>query len=496
MDAKMEQLQDSVSDDYSKLSLRGVALAGTLSANIHAWAQGRGVSEREIAANPESLEALLSEQTGSLLAALDNNACSGVFLILDATVNPASENAADSRAGIFFKRTEPNNITVSSKIHCLRGPASVARANGIELMGQWEMEFDVSEAPFYEKTLNAARENGGADLSRLYYWSERYLMNGNSEHVMLLCVPLVARDGTVYGLCGMEVSAMLFKRMYTPNNARFPRVFSALAPAVGDGGGSGGIDTGAGFVAGNSYLTSRTNGLLVPDEGINSLDAYRDRDGGVYIGRTATLRLYPTGSAFENEIWALSLLVPEAEWNANPHQNNSLLYGAVIALLIASLLAAVWISRRYIRPLVSALEMIQSDSPTAAPKTQIAEIDDLLKYLAAQDEVRKALDEEKNSLAAELDRARRQTVEGNSRSDSESFGRFLRNLKTLTTTEEAVLGLYLKELSAQQIADELFVSINTVRFHNRNIYAKLGVSGLSELKVYLKMMREADAHDK
>ena len=50
------------------------------------------------------------------------------------------------------------------------------------------------------------------------------------------------------------------------------------------------------------------------------------------------------------------------------------------------------------------------------------------------------------------------------------------DLDHLTSRELDVLRRLAKGHSDQDIARELFLSVNTVKWHNRNIYAKLGVS--------------------
>jgi DNA-binding CsgD family transcriptional regulator len=482
LDTEQKHLQQSVSDDFNKLSLRGIAFARNIMADVGTWTERNGITEKEITLHPELMESLLAEEAGKLISALENNGCSGVFIILD----DAARNDT-MRSGLYFKRNTTNNVTaLSPKLYCLRGPASVARSNKIELLGQWRSKFDVSGMSFYRKVLDTARQNNELDVLRLYYWSERYQMEEDSEQALRLCIPLIARDGTVYGICGMEISAMMFKNLYTPNDAEYLRVFAALAARKDNV-----LNTEKGLLAGNSYLTSQTIGLLTAenhgeDNALRTMLWNKD-DTVSYFGKMSSISLYPADSPFADEEWALALLIPLEDWERVTRQSNFLFYGIFAALLAFGLFSAVFISRRYIRPVVSALELMKTDDRKSLSKTHITEIDDLLEYLTALDEARKTLDEEKEILNVELDETKHLGPV------SAAYEQFLRNLETLTASERAVFNLYMKDLSAQQIAGALFVSINTIKFHNRNIYAKLGISSLKELKIYVNMMKEMEA---
>jgi DNA-binding CsgD family transcriptional regulator len=281
------------------------------------------------------------------------------------------------------------------------------------------------------------------------------------------------------------MSAMMFKNLYTSGRTEYPRVFTTLAPLT-----DGGLDTGAGLVAGSAYMSSRTNGSLTAAGIRRGTETWSADNGDIYAGRMEPLVMYPTGSPFAGEAWALAVLMPTEDWEAATSQSNALFYGAFAALLIVSLMAAVFVSKRYIRPVAETLASLKSDERESIPKTQIAEIDDLLEYLAQQDKERRALNEEKESLAAELEKAARQELPVTAPVNA-AYEQFTKNLETLTASERDVFNLYMKNKTAQQIADLTFVSINTIKYHNRNIYAKLGVSSLKELMVYIKMMRDA-----
>lgn len=51
----------------------------------------------------------------------------------------------------------------------------------------------------------------------------------------------------------------------------------------------------------------------------------------------------------------------------------------------------------------------------------------------------------------------------------------------ITNQEFKIIENLIKGLTYKQIADSLFISINTVKFHAKNIYTKLDISGRSEL---------------
>ena len=70
------------------------------------------------------------------------------------------------------------------------------------------------------------------------------------------------------------------------------------------------------------------------------------------------------------------------------------------------------------------------------------------------------------------------------------FENFLKNIKTLSPAERSVFDLYIKGYKAQDIANELYLSINTIKTHNRRIFTKLNVSSRKELLVYIDMMKE------
>lgn len=65
--------------------------------------------------------------------------------------------------------------------------------------------------------------------------------------------------------------------------------------------------------------------------------------------------------------------------------------------------------------------------------------------------------------------------------DSEKRQIFLRGLAALTQTERRIYDLYLEGSATKEILAALNIKENTLKYHNKNIYSKLGVSSRKEL---------------
>lgn len=76
-------------------------------------------------------------------------------------------------------------------------------------------------------------------------------------------------------------------------------------------------------------------------------------------------------------------------------------------------------------------------------------------------------------------------VEGGNSSTEDPAGErlrlFVKNLESLTPTEKIVLGHYHAGLTTAQTLEAMFISENTLKFHNKNLYKKLLVSSRKEL---------------
>ena len=490
IDTELAIISDKINEDFGRLSLGALSIAEELTELSEDFFEVNGFSADDLGNHRELIESLLAEYMDTLVSTANNRYCGGAFVMLDTSI---TDNQETAKSGIFIKKTQPMATdTIGVQLHYLRGPAQLARDNDIMLLGQWKMEFDISEQDFFTTVMDTARNHPELELSRLYYWSGRTILKGNSEAGFLLCVPLRASDGTVFGLCGLEVSDRLFKALYTPEGGDFESVFTVMAPDCAEG-----LCTSKGLVAGNAYLTgTRWEFDLKDDE---SHEGFHHYSGGeeIYGGKTVSLHLYPSGSPYEEQTWSCSVLMPKEILHTAVKGSASYFSYIVIVLLLISILASVVISRHYLQPVNAAFDQIKKNAYTESGGRDVyVEIGDLFDFLSQKDrdydyaiqqkqQQVEALQSEHQKAQTEISRlaySRKNEV------DPDNYQAFLNNLRTLTPTEQIVFEHYLEGKTAKEIMALLNIKETTLKYHNRNIYDKLGVSSRKELLRYAALM--------
>ena len=492
IDTELTIITDKINDEFGQLSLGGISIAEDLTERSEDFFDEHEITAADLQNNPELIEPLLAEYMNTLVSTVNNRYCGGAFVMLDASI---TDNHETAKAGVFIKKTQPTATNaVGVQLHYLRGPAQIARDNEIMLLGQWKMEFDIAGQDFFTKVMDTARNNPELDLSRLYYWSGRVVLKGNSEAGFLLCIPLRTSEGEVFGLCGLEVSDRMFKSLYKPEGSSFESIFTVMAPVCEDG-----LCTSKGLVAGNTYLTGTRWEFDLAEEGTH--DDFHHYSGGdeLYGGKTAGLHLYPDGSPYAGQQWSASILMPKEILYTAVKGSTSYFTYIIIALLAISVLASVIISRQYLRPVNEAFDQIKKNAYSDISGSDVyVEIGDLFDFLAQKDrEHDLALKQQQQQMDALQDEHQKAQTEisrlaysRKTEIDPDNYRVFLNNLKTLTPTEQLVFEHYLGGKSAKEIMAILDIKETTLKYHNRNIYDKLSVSSRKELLRYAALMRQ------
>lgn len=183
----------------------------------------------------------------------------------------------------------------------------------------------------------------------------------------------------------------------------------------------------------------------------------------------------------------------------------------VILLVIAFSAAAVGLSmffaRQYIRPLINILDSIRKKE-YIQNNTYTEEMKDLIVFLAEQDRMNEEelsrLRREKmdamlaaNELESKFHEAEKQNERlAYSRKDEidpDDYENFKNGLAMLTGKEQEVFAFYMQGKTVKEIMAVLGLQESTVRFHNKNIYAKLGVHSLKQLLRYAAILKQEES---
>ena len=280
---------------------------------------------------------------------------------------------------------------------------------------------------------------------------------------MLLCVPIVGSDGTVYGVCGVEISALYFQLSYPVVEGQFGSAVTALAPIQ-----DGRLllhDGLIGSVSG-TYLDGRETLTIHQGRYYNEYATGDNR----YIGLHQAIPI-SKGEA-ENTVWAAAVLIPQDSYAAYTAYVQQTWIIAALGLLLALLAFSFFLARRFVKPITDSLKRFQQDElPEQGISSGISEVDELAAFLNA--------------------RARNQRLEQGELPPNiaELFDQFVSRKDLLTEAERNILRYYIEGHEIGEIPELAFISMSTVRKHNRSIYEKLGVASRDELMLYIDLLR-------
>ena len=489
LDRELGSLSEQIKTEYATIASHSINLSENLTDELERLLAKEGIKPSEIADNSEKLNELLASVYPTMAAEIKALKSSGVFFILDATVNPSLEGAEYSKAGLFLKNIAAQNNTYTSRydLRYLYGSLNVGRDHGLTFLPQWKLEYNVSGMDLYNTPMAAAKEHPEASLSQLYYWTAKE-SDGGSDYGMYCSVPLIASDGTVMGVCGFEISVMQFKLAYAPVIAGQDYAFCMLAPCDENN-----IYFENAMFAGNYAVTGEQPKCTAAKPSGSGFLTYSCKDAGIFLGSHRTVPLYPNSSCYAGSQFAAVLLTPQSQISEINRASNLKYIGIVLILLLIGVVTSVILCRRNIKPIRNALSSLRREKDRPPEKTRIPEIDDLFEFLDEKDrqneEERRRIEHEKEEAIAHGEKVKAALYEQEESAVlPDQYELFCENLSTLTDKERIVFDLYLKGYKAKEIAEIMGIAFNTVKFHNKNIYGKLGVSSRSELLRYAKHM--------
>lgn len=483
-----ELFEKQIDTYYDSLAVMSIQLSGDATDILEDYLSENGLSFSDLNGSQAHIEGLQNELIDLVRHKLWEADCTGAFVMLDAQVNSQIENAATSRTGIYLQRNSLEGA--DTRVLLYRGLAQVGKEHGCMPHRKWRLEFSTELFPNYEELKSEA----AFPLNQSYRITDVVLLTGTDQHVMLMTVPLLSEDGTFYGICGFELNEGFFKQTFAQPSELDHAVF-CISKTGEDLVLSESTTLSAGVL--NEYYLEPHGDFTSTPFG-SGLTEYCGEDEA-YIGITKDIRICP-GTCTS----AISVLIPKADYDRMVSADILFIVLLIITFSIALVGLSFFFARRFLQPIKSALDGIRKKE-YLQDTAYSSEITDLFAYLAEQDRIN---EEELNRLRCErsdaltavdelqskFDETARQNerlaYSRKSEIDPDDYENFKKGLQMLTGKEQEVFNYYMQGKSVKEITAALGLQESTVRFHNKNIYSKLGIHSLKQLLRYAAILKQ------
>lgn len=473
-DGQIENHASQTEHDIDKLAAYSLSFSRQMESVIEDYLAENGLSFDSLTNNIDALTDLQLKSYATVYTNIRVAPCSGAFYILNTTVNNGQKDRYYN--GIYIKFANLySESTVNTRVSLVRGSVSVARNNNISLFSTWHNEMKTTAfddlSVFDEKDYILSRVEKIPDT-----W----------ERARYVYSPIYGKDGTVIGVCGFELSDLYLQLVYSAADIESAQTVCALINR------QGGKYTGQ-FISNRSgYVPPKCETIEAEDFG-----SFRKYVCGnyEYIGKE-------TDVFVGGNLLTVALMIPKKQYESAVR--NGRIKNISVLFIIGAFVFGVclWTSKKYIAPIKKSFEHFKADKSDYTP-SGILEIDDLFAFLAEQDrkneEAFAEIENQNNQLRSSLERANDEQLEAKreiahlaysrkTEVDPDAYQQFLLGLKTLTKMERTVFDYYIAGKKVKEIVELLGIKESTVRFHNRNIYSKLGVNSLKQMLLYAAIM--------
>ena len=528
MDYELDAHTNDIKRQLDSLAAHNTDLSQQLANEIEQtmYMFGLGTDFAKLNDNPQVLSAIQERSYNVLTSKMQQSPCSGVLYLVDASIN--TKTPTKTYNGMFLKYTNIHSEnTLFNEICMFRGSPELARQKNISLYSTWQLELDTNAFPQTTQLLQGEHDSPDFLLTDVARLRESW------ERSRLFVMPIISSSGKAIGLCGFEISSVYFQQRTRNADYKGYPLITAILDKKNDTQYSGQLSSSA-WQSDALLNFSKDKDYVYFTSGSNS-----------FIGKMQSLDIGGT----EHQI---AVLLPSESYDALLAQARWRLALLLSFLLVLSIGSCYFLSKKYVEPIISDLQQLQSN-PDATPQSNLLEINQFFDFLQSKSQQQeeklrqlskernavqqqyglaatrlkdaqsrqqaiaeqyKALEEQLHTLKSEMEQARQQMAQALQEKeqaqqqfnfaqtaldkvvakklqiiDHDSYKMFIDSLSTLTTKEKEIFDLYTQGLSTKDIIAQQQISENTLKYHNKNIYSKLGVKSRKELLQYIELMR-------
>lgn len=488
LEGQLSSYARNVERDYDRIAAYAISFSEQMETEVQNYLSENGLSFEELENNAQAITELQCALYDTVYLNMQLAPSSGAFYILDTTVN--IKTAIPHYSGIYLKYINLNSDnTVNNDFSLYRGSYIVGNTNSITFHSGWQNELKTDFFDTYDSVFSE-----GA----YYALSPAVVIPETWERARYVYVPIHDLKGKTIGVCGFEINDLFFQLAYKAADDRLgPVVYALLDCRQGEYNGQ--------FSSGRFSVSNDSVSAF-------SITEKKDRlifefGSEVCVGKAEQVQL-------GGDTFSAAVMLTQAQYDNITRQGQIKLSAILLIAAVFSLICCVSMSNRYVAPILKKIEQIKSNEE-AGNTLGIREIDDLFAFLAEKDshyeEQLSELEKEKQQAEQEAERAKAaydRALEEYQLAQSEihqlsdekkkeivleDYEYFICNLKTLTPTEYRIYELYLDGRSAREIMEITGIKENTLKYHNKNIYSKLGISSRKQLLRFAALKQHQDS---
>ena len=472
LELQMKVFERDILSHHEEMAVRSTSISKDTSVVIRTYLEKNGLSFGDIKNSDTHIANIQKELFELLCDEIFKTESSGVFVLLDTTVNESS-GGGFSRSGIYVQRGSQNLSDDTLLLY--RGNPTIGKAAGVMPHRKWQLEFDTRIFPNYNELMS---DSPDIPLEKAYRFSNVSTIPGTSEKAVLMTMPIRGINGEIYGICGFEISEHTFK-LHHPQASTISRLMCVWTPKT------------TMLNADNSIVCGTDDGYFLPFYG--SLKIGKDDDGlvtfngdsGTYIG---AMRIIDNGFSDKH---MLCVIMPKEDYDKALSLNTVQIFAFLILLSSFAISLCRILSKKFLSPSMKGLEQIRlhehSDSAS-----NLSEMSDLFDFLAEKDKeyeiAYEELSEEKEKAEAELLRVQGEieklSYSRKNEINPDDYENFVIGIGMLTKSERNIFEMYLAGKTAKEIIEATGIKESTLKFHNSNIYEKLGVASRKQMLRY------------
>ena len=485
IDTQLITYADNITKDYNKIAAYAISFSEQLETEIQSYMTAKNLTFKDLKNNTEALTELQVQLYNTVYLNMQLAPSSGAFYILDTTVNSDSETPFYN--GVYLKYINlSSESTVNNEIALYRGSFTTGKKAGLTFHSGWRNELKTD----FFKDCNAVFEDG-----RYYVLSPVIDIPETWEQARYIYVPIHDIRGTIIGVCGFEINNLFFQLSQNTSDGKLEHLVCGLLDEQG-GSYSGQFSSGR-------YQTSEDAPLRLHDAHGGTEFAFGSE---TCIGKIKTVEL-------DGDTFTVALMLPEVIYHDIVSQGQIRTVGIIAIVVLFAFVCCMVMSKKYVAPILKKIDSVKSNSESGST-LRIREIDDLFAYLeerdSQHDEQLKTLEDARTQAELEAERTRlayekalekyelaqtqiqQLSYEQKKEIVLEDYEFFISNLATLTPTEYRIYELYLEGKSAAEIATIIGIKENTMKYHNKNIYSKLGISSRKQLMRFATLKQHQD----